>query len=217
VSDAQVMDIDEDLFRQGKVKARQFGEMQVPIELQYIQAVKMAGKESDELVLTDIAAQVIEIMEEHPDHLFVMGSGSTVEFIMQELGIDNTLLGVDLIQNQQLVASDVTSKQLIELTQEYMPQDDINLGKICKLVITPIGGQGHILGRGNQQLSASFLNALGKHNIVLVATKSKLSNLNGKPLIVDSGDAKVDQNLAGLITVITGYRDQVLYPIANYS
>jgi predicted polyphosphate/ATP-dependent NAD kinase len=207
VNDADVMDIDEKLFRQGKVKARQYGAMQVPTEVQYIQAVKMGGKESDELVLADISAHVIELMEEYPEHIFVMGSGSTVDSIMQELGIDNTLLGVDLIQNQQLVASDVTSKQLIELTQNQK----------CKLVITLIGGQGHIIGRGNQQLSSRFLDSLGKQNILLVATKTKLCNLAGRPLIVDSGDNKVNQELAGLITVITGYHDQVLYPVANYS
>ena len=205
VSDAEVMDIDEALFRNGKVNARQFGEMQVPTELRYIQAVKMGGKESDELVLADIAAHIIEIIEDNPEHLFVMGSGSTVEFVMQELGIKNTLLGVDVIKHKKLLASDVTASELIALTTHQN----------CKLVLTLIGGQGHIIGRGNQQLSADFLTSLGKDNILLVATKSKLSNLSGRPLIVDSGDTKLDIQLSGLISIITGYHDQVLYPIAN--
>lgn len=205
VSDAQVMDIDEALFRQGKVNARQFGEMQVPTELRYIQAVKMGGKESDELVLADIAAHIIEIIDENPEHLFVMGSGSTVEFVMQELGIKNTLLGVDVIKNKQLVASDVTANELMILSTNQS----------CKLVLTLIGGQGHIIGRGNQQLSAAFLKMLGKNNILLVATKSKIAGLSGRALIVDSGDIALDQQLSGLISIITGYHDQVLYPIAN--
>jgi predicted polyphosphate/ATP-dependent NAD kinase len=205
VSDAEVMDIDEALFRKGRVNARQFGEMQVPTELRYIQAVKMGGKESDELVLADIAAHIIEIIEDNPEQLFVMGSGSTVEFIMQELNLENTLLGVDIIQNKQLLASDVTANKLLALTAK----------KSCKLVLTLIGGQGHIIGRGNQQLSADFLNKLGKDNILLVATKSKLQNLSGRPLIVDSGDITTDQQLSGLISIVTGYHDQVLYPIAD--
>jgi predicted polyphosphate/ATP-dependent NAD kinase len=205
VSDAEVMDIDEALFRKGKVNARQFGEMQVPTELRYIQAVKMGGKESDELVLADIAAHIIEIIEDNPEHLFIMGSGSTVEFVMQELGIKNTLLGVDVIKNRQLLASDVTASELLTLTTNQS----------CKLVLTLIGGQGHIIGRGNQQLSADFLKRLDKDNILLVATKTKLSNLSGRPLIVDSGDTYVDLQLSGLISIITGYHDQVLYPIAN--
>jgi predicted polyphosphate/ATP-dependent NAD kinase len=205
VSDAEVMDIDEVLFRKGRVNARQFGEMQVPTELGYIQAVKMGGKESDELVLADIAAHIIEIIVDNPEQLFVMGSGSTVEFIMQELGIENTLLGVDIIQNKQLLASDVTANELLALTTKHS----------CKLVLTLIGGQGHIIGRGNQQLSADFLKILGKDNILLVATKSKLQNLSGRPLIVDSGDMATDQQLSGLISIITGYHDQVLYPVAD--
>ena len=205
VSDAQVMDIDETLFRQGKVNAKQFGEMQVPTELRYIQAVKMGGKESDELVLADIAAHVIEIIQDQPECLFVMGSGSTVAFIMQELGLDNTLLGVDIIKGTQLLASDVTANELLELTT----------GQECKLVLTLIGGQGHIIGRGNQQLSAAFLKRLNKSNIILVATKTKLGNLAGRPLIVDSDDLTLDEHLSGLINVVTGYHDQVLYPIAN--
>ncbi|MEP2602376.1 MAG: ATP-NAD kinase family protein, partial [Paraglaciecola sp.] len=206
VSDSEVMDIDEELFRKGRVNARQYGEMLVPTELRYIQAVKMGGKESDELVLADIGAHLIEVMDDHPEHLFVMGSGSTVNAIMEELNLDNTLLGVDLVQNQKLLAKDLTAQQLLSLTAN----------KPCKLVITLIGGQGHIIGRGNQQLSADFLQALGKENIILVASKSKLNNLSGRPLIVDSGEPSLDEQLAGLIPIVTGYHDQVLYPVANF-
>ncbi len=207
VSEQLVMDIDENQFRQGRVKARQYGEMQVPTELRYIQAVKMGGKESDELLLADIAAHIIEIIESQPECIFVMGSGSTVAFIMQELGLANTLLGVDIIQDGQLIASDVTAEQLESLTS----------GQAKKLVLTLIGGQGHIIGRGNQQLSVKFLTALNKQDMLIVASKNKLKNLAGRPLIVDSGDHQIDKKFAGLTQVITGYHDQVLYPVADFS
>ena len=206
LQEADVMDIDGALFRQGRVNAHQYGEMRVPSELRYIQAVKMGGKESDELVLSDIAAHVIEFMEEHPERLFVMGSGSTVDFIMQELGLSNTLLGVDLVQNQQIVAHDVTASALLEYTTN----------QTTTLVITLIGGQGHIFGRGNQQLSPDVLKQIGREHFLLVATKSKLQGLNGKPLIADTGDADLDAQLSGVISVTTGYKDQVLYPIAKF-
>lgn len=207
LSEAEVRDIDEEQFRQGRVNSRHFGEMKVPTELRYVQAVKMGGKESDELVLMDIAAHVIEQMRDEPDCYFVMGSGSTVDAIMQEMGLQNTLLGVDLVKDQQLIASDLAAKQL----QQYIGTAGI------KLVITPIGGQGHILGRGNQQLSPLFIKALGRENILLVASKAKLLALAGRPLIADSGDIDLDAELAGPIAVITGYHDQVLYPIGgNY-
>ncbi len=197
---ADVMDIDEKGFREGVVRAQRFGEMQVPAELQYVQSVKMGGRESEELVLDDIAAHVIELMD---DEIFVMGSGSTVAEIMASMGLSNTLLGVDLVQHQQLLAEDVTANQCLQAIRD----------KPAKLVITLIGGQGHIFGRGNQQLSPEVIRAIGRNNILLVATKSKLNALNGRPLLVDTGDPHLDQELCGLMPVITGYHDQVLYPV----
>ncbi|KPZ68156.1 ATP-NAD kinase [Shewanella sp. P1-14-1] len=199
---ADVMDIDEEAFRKGTVKAKRFGEMLVPAEPRYIQAVKMGGKEVDELVLADIAADVINQME---DELYIIGSGSTVAAVMEELNLDNTLLGVDVIHEQQIVASDVTANQLLELTQN----------KPTKLVITLIGGQGHILGRGNQQLSPELIKRIGKDNIIILATKTKLKALDGRPLIVDSGDPELDSALSGYYKITTGYHDYVMYQVAN--
>jgi len=198
--DAEVRDIDENAFREGKVIAKHYGEMRVPAELTYVQAVKMGGKEDEALVLDDIAAYVSEIMSDEPDTYFVMGSGSTVGAIMEFLGLDNTLLGVDVVKQGELVASDVTAKELVALTQD----------KPTKVILTVIGGQGHILGRGNQQLSPVFIRQIGKQNMLVVATKQKLQALNGKPLRLDSSDAALDTELAGAFTVITGYKDKVL-------
>ncbi len=205
LTDADVMDIDESLFRQGIVKAKRYGEMQVPSELRYIQAVKSGGKESDELVLQDIAADVISKMD---DELFIIGSGSTTAFVMEELALENTLLGVDAVQEQELVASDLTEPKLWQLIQTYQ-QDQV------KLVITLIGGQGHIFGRGNQQLSPRVIRAIGKENIYIIATKTKLNALDARPLITDTGDSELDMELSGYLPVITGYNDQVLYPVAS--
>nr|WP_275974195.1 ATP-NAD kinase family protein [Shewanella pneumatophori] len=199
---ADVMDIDEAAFRTGVVRARRFGEMQVPAEPRYVQAVKMGGKESDELVLADLAAEAIELME---DNFCIMGSGSTVAAVMAELALENTLLGVDLIQDEALVASDLSANELLQLTEN----------KQLKLFITLIGGQGHILGRGNQQLSPELIRRVGKDNIVILATKTKLKALEGRPLIVDSGDPELDKQLTGYYKVVTGYHDYVMYQVAN--
>lgn len=203
LGDQEVRDIDEDAFRQGQVRARYYGELSVPQEHRYLQHVKNGGKESEELVLADMAAEVIERME--PNVRYIMGSGSTVQAIMDELGLENTLLGVDVIEDQQLIARDCTAQQLLELTQDYP----------AKIILTVIGGQGHILGRGNQQLSPALIERIGKDNLWVVATKTKLAQLDGRPLIVDSGSPVLDKALAGLIPVITGYRDAVLYRIAD--
>lgn len=206
IHESDVMDIDESAFREGVVKARRYGEMSVPAELEYVQAVKMGGKESDELVLDDIAAEVIERVD---DELLVMGSGSTVAAIMDDMGIENTLLGVDLVQDDALIKSDITEKELFEAVSK-------SVGSV-KLIITLIGGQGHLFGRGNQQLSPRVIRAIGKDNIWVVATKAKLKSLNNQPLRVDTGDCELDNELSGTIRVITGYHDEVLMPVAAVS
>ncbi|GAD03657.1 ATP-NAD kinase family protein [Agarivorans albus] len=199
---ADVMDIDEQAFRQGRVRAKCFGEMLVPDELRYVQSVKQSGIESEELVLQDIAAEVIELLE---DEQFIAGSGSTVAAIMQELSLPNTLLGVDLVKDHQIVQEDLTEAELINRISNVK----------TKLLITPIGGQGHLFGRGNQQLSPAVIRKLGRENIVVVATKTKLKSLHGRPLIVDTGDTELDKNLSGSIKVITGYRDYIMYRVSN--
>lgn len=208
VTHADVMDIDEVAFRQGQVRAKRYGELLVPAELQYVQAVKMGGRESDELVLHDIAAEVIERMED--DVYYIMGSGSTVAAVMQELQLPNTLLGVDVVYNGEVVLADATARQLEQLIVDAQVP--------AQLLVTVIGGQGHLFGRGNQQLSPRLLRyLLAQHDInglCAVATKRKLQQLNGKPLLVDTGDTELDDALSGVIRVITGYHDEVFLQIA---
>lgn len=199
VQEALVMDIDEVAFRSGTVRAKRYGEMQIPTALRYVQSVKSAGKEAEELVLDDLAAYFVSQME--PDIRYVMGSGSTVAAVMQELGLPNTLLGVDVVENGEVIAADVTASQLLSLVSQVPSQ----------LVITLIGGQGHIFGRGNQQLSPAVIRAIGWHNIHILATKTKIQALNGRPLISDSGDPQLDQQLSGMVRLLCGYNDYVMY------
>lgn len=203
VQEAQVMDIDEVAFRSGTVRAKRYGEMQIPAELRYVQSVKTAGKESEELVLDDLAAYFVSQMED--DVRYIMGSGSTVAAVMAELNLPNTLLGVDVVENGEVIASDVTAAELLKLVD----------GFDCRLVITLIGGQGHIFGRGNQQLSPSVIRTVGREHICLLATKSKIQQLGGRPLISDSGDPSLDQELQGMLRILCGYNDYVMYRLGT--
>ncbi len=198
-----VVDIDESLFRQGKVRAKRYGEMSVPMDLRYLQAVKMGSVECEELVIADIAADIIENME---DELYLFGSGSTTAGVMSELGLNNTLLGIDAVHEHQLIASDLNEKQIITLLKHY---------KKVKLIITLIGGQGHLFGRGNQQLSPTVINMIGRDNFIVIATKTKLEKLNGRPIVADTGKPTLDSELSGPIKVLTGYHDLTLYPIVD--
>ncbi|WP_419811435.1 ATP-NAD kinase family protein [Bacterioplanoides sp.] len=210
IKESEVRDLDEEAFRQDKVIARHYGEMRVPQVGHFVQAVKQGGVESEELVLADIAAYMREQMEDQPQTLFLIGSGKTTQAIMEELGLDNTLLGVDAVFSDQnghpeLLANDLNEQQILQLFEQY---------PIRQAVLSIMGGQGHITGRGNQQFSAQVLKQLGKANICLVSTKTKLTELNGRSLIMDSGDAALNQEWAGTIEVITGYRDSVVQPIS---
>ena len=198
VIDAQVMDIDEKAFRAGVVRAKFRGEMTVPEELRYIQQTKSGGKEVEALVLQEIAADVIDKMK--PGIQYLLGSGSTCAAIMESLQLENTLLGVDVVKDRELILVDATETQLFSLVASAPSE----------IIITVIGGQGHIFGRGNQQLSPRVIRAVRLENLNVIATKTKLEDLQDKPLLVDTGDPSLDEKLAGLIRVTTGYEDSVL-------
>ncbi len=196
-----VRDIDEEAFRNNIVRAKLYGEMRVPQAGQFIQSVKQGGVEVEELVLQDIAADIVQGMED--DVLYLIGSGKTTLAVMDELHLDNTLLGIDAVLDQQLLKSDVSEADILSYLEQYS----------CQAIISIIGGQGHIIGRGNQQLSAKVLMKLGKDNLKVISTKAKISALEGRPLIVDSGDNDLDEAFSGTIEVITGYQDQIIYPV----
>ncbi len=197
-----VKDIDEEAFRNNQVKAKIFGEMLVPEAGQFVQSVKQGGMEQEDLVLEDMAAYLSQEMED--DILYLVGSGKTTAFLMNYLHLDNTLLGLDAILNGELLQSDIAEQDILSLLKKY---------KCVRIIVSVIGGQGHILGRGNQQLSAKVIQKVGRKNLMVLCTKTKLADLAGRPLLVDTGDLALDKQLAGHIEVITGYQDRVLYPI----
>jgi len=199
----EVRDIDEDAFRRGRVMSRYYGELLVPEEGRFMQQVKDGGREVEALVVDEIADTLMEEMED--DTLYLVGPGSTTAGLMAAMGLDNTLLGVDLVRNGQLLARDVSAGQI--------EQAVVGFNGPVSIIITPIGGQGMLLGRGNQQLTPAIIRRAGRENLIVVATKTKITELAGRPLMVDSNDPQLDRELAGYVPVLTGYRDRILYPI----
>jgi len=199
--ESAVMDLDEAAFREGRVKARCYGYLSVPVDDTRMQLIKQGGLNHHDIALQDIATDVIESME--TDVFYLIGSGSTTAEIMSQLSLDNTLLGVDIICNQQLIASDVDENTILQTIKQ----------QTAKMVVTVIGGQGHVFGRGNQQLSATVIRQIGDKNIIIVATNEKLRSLDKRPMIADTGDASLDKQLAGLYSVVTGYQQKTLYKL----
>jgi predicted polyphosphate/ATP-dependent NAD kinase len=122
---------------------------------------------------------------------------------MEELGLANTLLGVDAVLDRELVATDADESTLLELLRDHPGP--------ASIVVTVIGGQGYVFGRGNQQFSPAVIRAVGQPNLLIVAAKSKITSLEGRPLLVDTNDASLDRELTGYYPVITGYEDRILY------
>ena len=204
VGPAEVRDIDEAAYRAGQVRSRFFGELTVPRVGHFIQHTKVGGVEVEALVVDEIAADVIENME--TGTLYFIGPGTTPRGILDALGLDGTLLGFDALVDRQLVQVDLNEEQMLRLLRQH--------GGSAKVVITPTGGQGYLLGRGNQQLSPRVLRVLGIGNVLVIATKTKLTALAGRPLLVDTNDVLLDQALSGYRRVVTGYGDAVLYPVS---
>ena len=203
VQACDVRDIDEVAFRVGKVKTRMYASMYAPLLPQFLQQVKNSGAAQDELVKLDIANYLID--NSLDDTLYVVGPGSTTKIFLEQLGVEGSLLGVDVILNRELIAVDVSAQQLRDLIARHT--GDVHL------IITAIGGQGHIIGRGNQQLAVDILRAIPRHNIHIIATKEKILSLQKRPLLVDSNDPDLDKSFSGYQSVLVGYDEFILYPI----
>ena len=204
VKEAEVMDIDEELFRKNIVQARLYGYLRIPDDAQLTQCSKSAGNAGEAEEVDAIAEYVAESME--PDVLYIVGTGSTTAAVLQELHLPFTLLGVDLVYNKQLVAADCTEQQILAALTKYSR---------VKLLVTVIGGQGYVFGRGNQQLSAAVLKKVGKENIIIIAAKSKVMALPNRRLYVDTGDAEVNKLLSGYVRIIVGYKYELVLPIGD--
>ena len=201
--EAEVMDVDEQAFRENRLSAKLFGYLKVPYDPAMVQDSKTGSPEDEEVALEAVAKDFIESMEN--DYVYILGPGTTTRAVMKQLGLDKTLLGVDLVYNRKLLADDVNEKQLSEVIQ----------GKRAKIVVSVIGGQGFILGRGSQQISPEIIRMVGGENIVVLATSTKLVSLRGRPLLVDTGDYEVDKMIAGYARVITGYRRSSIFPVKS--
>lgn len=199
--EAEVMDIDEEAFRQGQVTAELYGYLQVPYERQLVQSLKAGRTEGEEAALDAVADRIIDEME--LDVLYIIGPGTSTRPIMDKLNLPNTLLGVDLIKNRRLVASDVSEQEILRHLD----------GQQAKIIVTVIGGQGYIFGRGNQQLSAKVIQKVGKKNIRIIATKNKIVSLRGQPLLVDTGDDEVNAEFNDYMRVVTSYNEEMMYKV----
>jgi predicted polyphosphate/ATP-dependent NAD kinase len=198
----EVLDVSEDQVRAGRVDPSLFGYLDVPYVPGRTQARKASSIGSESDAVRNAAQGAVRQLR--PGVAYLLGPGSTMATVAAVLGVKKTSLGVDVVLDGQLILADASERQLLRLVAR-MPS---------RAVVTVIGGQGFLLGRGNQQLSAAVIRALGDDPLLVVATDDKLIALGGRPLLVDTGDAGVDASLAGFIRVVTGEAASSFYRVA---
>jgi len=197
-----VMDVDENAFREGRVSSRLYGHLLTPYEPYLIQGAKMASPITESELRNQAAVAIYIIENMKPDVAYIIGPGTTTRTISDLLDAKKTLLGVDVFCNKKIVASDVNEKQILEAIR----------GKTAQIIVTPIGGQGFVFGRGNQQISSEVISRVGLDNIIVVATESKLRSL--KSLRVDTGDPKLDDAFrARSLKVVADYKTEYAMPV----
>ncbi len=205
VSGVEIMDLDEERYRKGDWEIKMHGEALSIYEPHYIQLGKQSFRSVDqEDQKTDIGHFIIEEMEENPDHLFILGPGSTTAKIQEILGLEHTVLGVDVLKNKEIVELDVAEQDILRLAD-----DSVGL----KIVVSMIGNQGFFLGRGNQQISPEVVKRAGLDNIYILATPTKVKNTTN--LRADTGDEELNEQIRekGYMKVVQGFREYRLVKV----
>jgi predicted polyphosphate/ATP-dependent NAD kinase len=202
LTEEEVLDIDEEAFREDRLASRLYGYLLVPEVRQFLQPGKAASSVGKTAAQSkqEIATYVVEGMD--PETLYLLGPGTTLKAITDELGVVKTLLGVDAVYAGALVGKDVNEKGILDLLERY--------GK-SKIVVTPIGGNGFILGRGSKQLTPEVIRRVGINNVMVVGTRDKVSQL--ECLRVDAGDLALDEMFRGYVRITVGYGEAMLMEV----
>ena len=202
VAEEEVLDIDENAFREGRLASRLYGYLLVPSVKKLLQGGKEASGTSGSSVESkkEIARYIVEEMDKRI--LYLLGPGTTLMAIADELGVPKTLLGIDAIFDGKLVGTDLNEKGILKLFDKYEKK---------KVILTPIGGNGFILGRGSKQFTPEVIQQVGRENIMVVGTRDKVTRLDC--LRVDTGDFEVDELLSGYTEVTVGYREGMMVKV----
>lgn len=201
--ETEVLDISEKQYREGNVVTELFGYLWVPDGVGLLQNRKAPSLASEASAQREIAMELIARME--PGVAYLLGPGTTTREVSRSLDQPFTLLGIDVILDKKAILIDATEQQLIGVCSKHP----------SRLVVTPTGGQGFLLGRGNQQVSPAVLELLRPEHMIVIATTGKLAELKHRPLLVDTGDSKTDDAFTGYTRIITGFSSTVVYPIRS--
>ena len=197
IMDFEIMDADENAIRRDRLSISLYGFLRgpfVPMRLQGSKQVSPETLDEHENQMA-VARFVVESLE--PKGTYILGPGTTIKCVGDLLGVEKTVLGVDIYRDKS-VTKDVNEKRILQEVRDF---------REAWIVVSPIGRQGMLFGRGNQQISPEIIKRVGKERIIVAATKGKIQGIEGGILRVDTGDPEVDQLLRGYIKVVTDYRE----------
>ena len=192
----EILDIDETAYRNNQLQSQLFGYMKTPQASTFLQHSKSASQSSGSELHDQLALAEWVVEKMLPDTLYLLGPGTTVKAITDVMGLQKTLLGVDALHNGEIILMDLSERDILALLEKY-PQHFV--------IVTPIGGNGFIFGRGNKQFTAQVIRKIGVKNIIIVSTPGKVSSM--AQLRVDTHDETLDQDLTGFRQVVIGYRE----------
>jgi predicted polyphosphate/ATP-dependent NAD kinase len=202
--DGEIIDLNEDAYREGKLQTQLYGIGLTPKSPSYMQLTKSSNYQTDRE--EDNIQGIINTLNEEItlDTLYFLGSGSTIKKISiafnKSIQDQKTLLGIDAVLNNHILKTDLSESDILNLIKNY-PKLTI------KFLITPIGGQGFILGRGNQQISPQVIKTVGINAFYIIATRSKIDNLSNRLLHIDTGDIELDKGFFGYHKVLVDYNE----------
>jgi len=203
----EVMDLDEDVYQKGEWKVRMYGEAFTPASPRWMQGSKeQVQRESESETLEAMALHIGNLVEDNSDLMVVWGSGGTLRQMCHELGYESTLLGID-IQHNGVMHKDLNEQGLLGHLSKHEGEK--------LLLLSPMGGQGFLIGRGNLQLSPNVLREIGIENLLGIATPAKLLGLN--EVRIDTGDEELDLEIRAkkYLKMLQGYRTTRIIRVAS--
>ena len=207
LANTEVMDLDEEVYQQGEWRVRMFGEAMTPASPRWMQGAKeQIESASEEETIEGLAEHIKGLNESESDLLIIWGSGGTLRTLAEMNGISSTLLGIDISIRGE-IHNDLNEAQILEILGNH---EGPRL-----LLLSPMGGQGFLIGRGNLQISPAVIRVVGLDDILGIVTPAKLLTLDS--LRIDTGDAELDAEFLErkYVKLLQGYRTTRIMRIAE--
>jgi len=201
--DFEVMDADEEAIRSDRFNVRLYGLLMGPFVPMRLLGTKQVSPETMDEHESQMAIARFVVEDMKPEGSYILGPGTTIKCIADRLGVEKTLLGVDVYRNGK-ITNDVNERAILKEIKDW---DN------AWIILSPIGRQGVLLGRGNQQISPEIVKRVGKNHLIVAATQHKLQGIEGGVFRVDTGDAEADRLLKGFLKVAVDYREWRLIEI----